>query len=146
MKGLQVSSAEQEVSCSGSSMQGHFDAIAELINSNSISNADRQVPLLISNGRHLSDAMPCHFGTIAQLINTNSIPNADRQVPLQPGDARNVGDAMLRVDCPIAVSYAREQGVCDLQRTGACPCLLSHTKLALRHLHASSHGVLRLGR
>ena len=37
----QVSSAEQEVSCSGSSMQGHFDAIAELINSNSISNADR---------------------------------------------------------------------------------------------------------
>ena len=38
---VQVSSAEQEVSCSGSSMQGHFDAIAELINSNSISNADR---------------------------------------------------------------------------------------------------------
>ena len=42
---VQVSSAEQEVSCSGSSMQGHFDAIAELINSQSVSNADRCLSL-----------------------------------------------------------------------------------------------------
>ena len=119
MKGLQVSSAEQEVSCSGSSMQGHFDAIAELINSNSISNADRQVPWLSSNGRHLSYAMPCHFDSITQLINSNSISNADRQVSSLPGDARNLGDAMSRADSPAAMAYAREQGVCDLRRSGA---------------------------
>ena len=78
---MQVSSAEQEVSCSGSSMQGHFDAIAELINSSSISNADRclhTLPIMVAC-MHVSV-----FDAITEHINNSSISNADRSGPALP--------------------------------------------------------------
>ena len=86
-EGTQVSSAEQEVSCSGSSMQGHFDAIAELINSSSISNADRQAPLQLGGDRNLER---CH------------VQNAQLQQHLPENEGSTTGgtrvpDGLLRV-------------------------------------------------
>ena len=38
---VQVSGVEQEVSCSASNLQAHYDAVAELVNGTGISDADR---------------------------------------------------------------------------------------------------------
>lgn len=44
---LQVSAVEQEVSCSNSNLQSHYDAVSQLVNNPDISDADRWVQNLL---------------------------------------------------------------------------------------------------
>lgn len=49
---VQVSSVEQDVSCSASNIQGHYDAVASLVNNPSINDTDRYN---LGSHKHLRD-------------------------------------------------------------------------------------------
>ena len=53
--GMQVSSAEQEVSCSSSSPQGHYDMVRELLSDPQLTDNDRMRLLLLYALRYERD-------------------------------------------------------------------------------------------